>query len=80
MQPPTLHILHTSDWHIGRTLYGHQRYAEFAAFLTGSTAVRMSSSAELAPCQHYERTERDNSSAIAFPSKGGTALPICFTI
>jgi len=26
-------ILHTSDWHIGRTLYGRKRYEEFAAFL-----------------------------------------------
>ncbi len=26
-------ILHTSDWHIGRTLYGHRRYAEFEALL-----------------------------------------------
>ncbi|WP_289019434.1 exonuclease SbcCD subunit D C-terminal domain-containing protein [uncultured Desulfobacter sp.] len=27
-------ILHTSDWHIGRTLYGRKRYEEFQAFLT----------------------------------------------
>jgi len=26
-------ILHTSDWHLGRTLYGRKRYEEFAAFL-----------------------------------------------
>lgn len=26
-------ILHTSDWHLGRTLYGRKRYTEFAAFL-----------------------------------------------
>jgi exonuclease SbcD len=26
-------ILHTSDWHIGRTLYGRRRYEEFEAFL-----------------------------------------------
>jgi len=26
-------ILHTSDWYIGRTLYGRKRYAEFEAFL-----------------------------------------------
>ncbi|RTL00199.1 MAG: exonuclease subunit SbcD [Proteobacteria bacterium] len=26
-------ILHTSDWHLGRTLYGKKRYAEFEAFL-----------------------------------------------
>lgn len=27
-------ILHTSDWHIGRTLYGRKRYEEFEAFFT----------------------------------------------
>lgn len=27
-------IFHTSDWHLGRTLYGKKRYGEFAAFLT----------------------------------------------
>jgi len=27
-----MRILHTSDWHIGRTLYGNKRYEEFAAF------------------------------------------------
>ncbi|MCI5164261.1 MAG: exonuclease subunit SbcD, partial [Candidatus Electrothrix sp. AX5] len=32
MQFPALRILHTSDWHIGRTLYGRHRYDEFAAF------------------------------------------------
>ena len=26
-------ILHTSDWHLGRTLYGRSRYDEFSAFL-----------------------------------------------
>ncbi len=26
-------ILHSSDWHIGRTLYGRKRYEEFEAFL-----------------------------------------------
>src|SRR5690554_5146472 len=26
-------LLHTSDWHLGRTLYGRKRYDEFAAFL-----------------------------------------------
>tara|TARA_R110000772_G_scaffold268705_1_gene397761 strand:- start:9636 stop:10892 length:1257 start_codon:yes stop_codon:yes gene_type:complete len=26
-------ILHTSDWHIGRTLYGRKRYEEFEVFL-----------------------------------------------
>ena len=27
-------LLHTSDWHVGRTLYGRKRYEEFEAFLT----------------------------------------------
>lgn len=27
-------ILHTSDWHIGKTLYGRKRYDEFEAFFT----------------------------------------------
>ena len=31
---PPLKLLHTSDWHIGRTLYGRKRYEEFEAFLT----------------------------------------------
>lgn len=26
-------ILHTSDWHLGRSLYGRNRYREFSAFL-----------------------------------------------
>ena len=26
-------FLHTSDWHLGRSLYGRKRYAEFEAFL-----------------------------------------------
>lgn len=28
-----MRILHTSDWHLGRTLYGRKRYEEFDAFL-----------------------------------------------
>lgn len=28
-----LTVLHTSDWHLGRRLYGRMRYDEFAAFL-----------------------------------------------
>ena len=31
---PPLRLLHTSDWHIGRTLYGRKRYEEFEAFLS----------------------------------------------
>jgi len=26
-------ILHTSDWHLGRSLYGRKRYDEFSSFL-----------------------------------------------
>jgi len=29
-----LTLLHTSDWHIGRTLYGRKRYQEFESFLS----------------------------------------------
>lgn len=29
-----LKLIHTSDWHLGRTLYGRKRYAEFESFLT----------------------------------------------
>ncbi|MDX9745003.1 MAG: exonuclease SbcCD subunit D C-terminal domain-containing protein [Syntrophales bacterium] len=29
-----MRILHTSDWHIGRTLHGRKRYEEFEAFLS----------------------------------------------
>ena len=32
-----MRILHTSDWHIGRTLYGRKRYEEFESFLTWLT-------------------------------------------
>jgi exonuclease SbcD len=28
-----MRILHTSDWHLGRALYGRKRYEEFASFL-----------------------------------------------
>lgn len=28
-----MRILHTSDWHLGRSLYGRKRHEEFAAFL-----------------------------------------------
>ncbi len=29
----TMKFLHTSDWHLGKTLYGRNRYSEFSAFL-----------------------------------------------
>ncbi len=32
-------ILHTSDWHIGRMLYGKKRYREFAQFLDWMVAL-----------------------------------------
>lgn len=28
-----MRVLHTSDWHLGRSLFGQKRYEEFAAFL-----------------------------------------------
>ena len=28
-----MRLLHTADWHLGRTLYGRKRYDEFSAFL-----------------------------------------------
>lgn len=28
-----MRILHTSDWHLGRSLYGRKRYEEFSSFL-----------------------------------------------
>ena len=31
--PHPLKLLHTSDWHLGRSLYGRKRYEEFEAFL-----------------------------------------------
>lgn len=33
MEKQQLTILHTSDWHLGRTLYGRSRYEEFEEFL-----------------------------------------------
>ena len=32
-------FLHTSDWHLGRTLYGRNRYSEFSAFLDWLAAL-----------------------------------------
>lgn len=34
-----MRILHTSDWHIGRALYGRKRYEEFEAFLNWLTCI-----------------------------------------
>jgi len=34
MPASPLRVLHTSDWHLGRTLHGRQRHEEFAAFLS----------------------------------------------
>lgn len=35
--PAPLTVLHTSDWHLGRKLYGKNRYEEFATFLSWLT-------------------------------------------
>jgi len=34
-----MRILHTSDWHLGRSLYGRKRYGEFSAFLDWLTQI-----------------------------------------
>ena len=34
-----MRILHTSDWHLGRTLYNRARYEEFEAFLNWLTEI-----------------------------------------
>ncbi len=39
MNKQSFKILHTADWHIGRTLYGKNRYEEFEAFLDWLTAT-----------------------------------------
>ena len=38
-ETPRLRLLHTSDWHLGRTLYGRKRYDEFEAFLSWLSAT-----------------------------------------
>lgn len=40
-------ILHTSDWHIGRTLHNRKRYDEFANFLNWMVAELKSSAADV---------------------------------
>jgi len=40
-------ILHTSDWHLGRSLYGRKRYDEFAAFLDWLAATITDESIDL---------------------------------
>lgn len=37
-----MRLLHTSDWHLGRTLYGRSRYREFEAFLDWLAALVVS--------------------------------------
>jgi exonuclease SbcD len=32
-------LLHTSDWHLGRDLYGRKRYEEYEAFLNWLAAL-----------------------------------------
>lgn len=42
-----MNILHTSDWHLGRTLYGRRRQAEFVAFLDWLLACLASEQADV---------------------------------
>lgn len=41
-----MRLLHTSDWHLGRTLYGRSRYREFEAFLDWLATVVVSQQIE----------------------------------
>ncbi|PIE54588.1 MAG: exonuclease sbcCD subunit D [Dethiosulfovibrio peptidovorans] len=40
-------ILHTSDWHLGRTLYGRRRYEEFESFLDWLTRIMMDEAVDI---------------------------------
>jgi DNA repair protein SbcD/Mre11 len=42
-----MRALHTSDWHLGRTLYGKKRYDEFENFLTWLSNILLSESIDL---------------------------------
>ncbi len=42
-----LKIIHTSDWHLGRSLYGRKRYDEFQAFLDWLTQNIIDNEADL---------------------------------
>jgi len=42
-----MRVLHTSDWHLGRSLYGKKRYAEFEAFLNWLTELIDSQSIDI---------------------------------
>lgn len=40
-------VLHTSDWHLGRSLYGQKRYAEFGQFLDWLSATIVSEQVDI---------------------------------
>lgn len=42
-----MRVLHTSDWHLGRTLYGRKRYEEFDAFLAWLTETIQQNEADV---------------------------------
>lgn len=42
-----LRVLHTSDWHLGRSLYGKKRLEEFGSFLTWLSGIICSSSIDV---------------------------------
>ena len=42
-----MRVLHTSDWHLGRSLYGKKRYTEFEAFLNWLTQLIDSQSIDI---------------------------------
>ncbi len=55
-------ILHTSDWHLGRSLYGRKRYDEFSAFLDwlGDTIEKQGIDALLVAGDVFDTTTPSN--------------------
>ena len=63
-------FLHTSDWHIGRTLYGRKRYDEFKAFLewVSDTIVKEHVDVLLVAGDIFDTSTPSNDTAIVFPN------------
>ncbi len=53
-----MRFIHTSDWHLGKTLFGRRRYAEFEAFLSwlAETVERRSADALLVAGDVFDTT------------------------
>ena len=63
-------ILHTSDWHLGRTLYGRRRYEEFAAFLHWLAEVIAGQGVEALLVAHLPAADRDDMAELIFDVNG----------